>query len=181
MKFELLRDNRVKITATTKDMQTWKLSLENIARNTPDVREKFRRLLKWAKHETGFEAQEGKVMVEVRPSKNGGIVMFARNIDMIDTLDSESKPRLRKSTPIIKAYRFDTVEKLVSFAQGRDTPCSLYKYLDYYYIVFNDDGYKEVLDYATPTAVSSIMVALLEEHGELIAKDNALQIIQKFF
>lgn len=176
MKFELVHDNKVKITVSLEDMLAWQLSFDAIAMDTPQMREKFKRLLAAAAEKTGFSPKEGRVMIEVMPDSGGGLVLFATNLKSARLPHPGLRRAQKKASYIIG---FKNTPDLRRLAETESFACALYKYKDAYYIV--TDSSRAAAIAAEYGRTSRIEEAVLCEHGLLLSGREGLKVIREYF
>ena len=64
MKFEMLKANKIKVTMNARDCEELGISFDAMAKNSPQSREVFFKLLRRAERETGFTCQNARLVVE---------------------------------------------------------------------------------------------------------------------
>ncbi len=191
MKIEKISYNKIKVTVTTLDMIKWGVSLDNFVQDTPQARELFRTLIKRAEFETGFSFENSRLVVEAIPSKYDGIVFFVTKVeeDAFDLPQIPKKPkvRARASRRLLDTviFEFPDIEGLIECANqvGEVTVNDLYSYSDKYYLVVYEDEEACTLlcEYGDRVYKEEFALPHIKEHGTLIAKGNALDIIKNNF
>ena len=187
MKIEKISYNKIKVTVTTLDMIKWGVSLDNFVQDTPEARELFWTLIKRAEYETGFSFDDSRLMVEAIPHKYDGIVLFVTKIedDLFEIPQKKSKIRAKapRRKPGADVFEFATVEGLIECAKqtGEDINADLYGYLDGYYLVVYDGDCTHLSEYGDKLIKDEYTLPRIKEHGTLIAENNALEVIKKYF
>ena len=89
-----ISENKIKIMLNASDMRAYDLPAGGLDYCESTVREAFRAVLKDAGRKTGMDFSDGRLSIQLYPSKGGGCEMFVtRNGD-----PTSHKPRLRSAT-----------------------------------------------------------------------------------
>jgi len=201
VKIEKVSNNRIKVTVTSDDMERWGVSFESFAGDSPEAQELFWTLIKRAEFETGFEVENSRLVIEALPHKNDGIILFVTRID--DVVETERSKKTGKHRYRVKkltsrqedevfVYMFGDFEDLCAMAQQWNfsgEKSSLYIHEGTYYLLVKFDGHLLNTGYAKAklsefgSRMSAVRAgeAFLEEYGSLIAEDNAISTIAKYF
>lgn len=103
MELILISESKLKITLTAEDMEVNGISEDQLTCGEKDVRRIFEGVLDEAKKKTGFDAECGRLYVQVYPSKTGGCeVYFIRG--EVGKSNRQPKPRTKREYCV---YVFD--------------------------------------------------------------------------
>lgn len=189
MKIEKISYNKIKVTVTTLDMIKWGISLDNFVQDTPEARELFRTLIKRAEFETGFSFDDSRLMVEAIPHKYDGIVLFVTKMDdeVFELPQTAKKSKIRAKAPrrqsAADVFEFKTIDSLIEFANHSDDfyAADLYGYLNSYYLVVYGGDCTYISEYGDRLPGDGYALSRIKEHGTLIAKHNALEVLKNYF
>ena len=82
MKFEMLKSNKIKVTMNAQDLSELGISIEAMAKNSPESREVFFELLRRAEKETGFSYNNSRLVVEAAvQAEKSEITLFVTKVD----------------------------------------------------------------------------------------------------
>jgi len=188
MKIEKLSDSRIKLTVTGEDMKAHGISLESFVNDTPQMRSFFHALIKRAEAETGFCANNSRLMIEAHPYDAGGVILFVTNLDREQGISSPRKSRLRakaiehkKDTSIFEFENFDGICNFVKTCDCMYRGGSIYLYKDKYFLVADNNINPLIFEYAEKLCTNPLMESILKEHGKCIIEKNAIDIIDQYF
>ncbi len=184
MKIEKLSESRIKFTVSLEDMERWGISLESLVMDTPKARELFKVLIKRAEVETGFCADNARLMVEAQPGKGNAIILFVTNLDVQQAQSGKMRVRAKiteeKRHRIFKFENFDHVCDFVKIASGQKGG-AMYVCEEKYYLVLSGICSALISEYGREILKGEITLPYLKEHGKCIIEDKALETIEKYF
>lgn len=110
----LIDSTKLKIMLSANDMSAYSLTCDNIEYDNKESRQAFWDILRVAKQQTGFDAANNRVYIQVYPSKDGGCEMYITKIknDDDDRLCDDdmtlAEKACHKTDPIYKDHeKFD--------------------------------------------------------------------------
>ncbi len=193
MKFELLKSNKIKVTMDAKDLAEFGISFEAMAKNSPESREVFFKLLRRAEKETGFECNNARLVVEAAiQAEKGEMTLFVTKVDnkeeqklfeklseIIPEKEASQKPPVKeeKST-MIELPDFEDVVKMCS-AMRECFWGTLYSYNDKYYMTMLPIYIHKASEFGTVCPEKYRFI--VEEHGNVIVKSSAFLFIRNKF
>ncbi len=126
MNLELHRigEEKLKVVLTPFDMMKYNLTCEKLDYENTETRKAIWNILDYAKHETGFDAAQGRICIEVFPEKNGGCSLYITKLKKSeDTAErgidlSSAEPARISQTRIV--YGFDGAESLLRVCRFLD-------------------------------------------------------------
>ncbi len=110
MELILIDENKLKIMLSDTDMTDYSLDVDSLDYENTETRDIFWSILDRARAETGFDAQRGRVLIQLYPSRRGGCEMYVTRLNM----DIE---RRKKDTSVSGGkrecgYRFDNLDDI---------------------------------------------------------------------
>ncbi len=189
MKFEVLKSNKIKVTMDAKDLAEFGISFEAMAKNSPESREVFFKLLRRAERETGFDCNNSRLVVEAAiQAEKGEMTLFVTKVNdkeeqkLFEKL-SEKHPEKEKcakeeKSTMIELSDFEDVVKMCS-AMRECFWGTLYSYNDKYYMTMLPIYIPKASEFGTvcPEKYRSVV----EEHGKVIVKSSAFLFIRNKF
>ena len=190
MEFLLIGDSKLKILLDDGEMKRYKL--DSVYAETCDsgFRRSFWKILEKAKEAVGFDPGGDKVLIQFYPIQNGGCEVFVTKLGLLSDASARMVSRSNKVTMLsrkIGIYSFGTLDdviavcRIISLRSERELPRSdLYCEEGRFYLAIDEYGrggesmeFPFVIEYgsAVPRELSSYIL----EHGELLAKDNAVK------
>ena len=196
MKFEILKPNKIKIIIDSDDLIKWGISADALAKNAPETREMFMALLRKAEEETGFCCNNSQLVIEAAEHVKGDLTIFVTKVDsaeeraLFEKISAVKKPETVFRQPIQKAPSYkagkviieiENFEDVITFAYAFEDYYggSLYLYDDLYYMIVDSSRIKNAAEFGIER--SSKRRLLVEEHGSLIARDNAFLVVRSKF
>ena len=117
MKFELVKTNKIKVTMNAQDLAEFGISFEAMAKNSPESREVFFKLLRRAEKETGFECNNARLVVEAAiQAEKGEMTLFVTRVN--DKEEEKLFEKLSDIMPAKDAPKKKTVKEEKSNASG---------------------------------------------------------------
>ncbi|MFN2745563.1 MULTISPECIES: genetic competence negative regulator [Bacillus] len=193
MRLERLNYNKIKIFLTLDDLTDRGLTKEDLWKDSFKVQQLFKDMMNEANTELGFEAN-GPIAVEVYSLQAQGMVIIVTKNQETDEDDNEydedyieMQVKLGESVDII--YEFQTFEHLIELSKNLDRigiqGGTVYHYENRYFLSLDDfdsrsvDGVISILaEYGSPTTLT---IYRLQEYGNKIMENNAVQTIQTYF
>lgn len=172
MEWIRISNNKLKIMLSAEDTKRYELNCEAADIGDAMTRAAFREILSDVQHETGFDAAEDKVYIQMYPSKEGGCELFITRIGLLlsDETDSKSKParaqeRRRRSNGCAKAFYFAELEALLSLCRRLSKSTQISKSE-----LWRDEngGWWLLLTHAT-----ALFPSLFKEYGKEIPRERA--------
>lgn len=196
MRFEVLRPNKIKVTVEKSDLQKWGVTADDMAKNSPEVREIFFEMLRIAEKETGFSCNNSRLVVEAAiRSDSDELTLFVTKVasseekELFDKISSAiaperkqpSKKQAKEKTPVntmVEIAEFEDVIKMC-YAMRECMWGSLYSYKDKYYMTMIPEHMKKASEFGSvcPEAYRSVV----EEHGKAIIRNSAFLTIRNRF
>lgn len=183
MTIEQIDKGRVLILLCNSDMKDFSLDYDTMGFRDSHSKKILVRLLTLACLKTGISAKGKKMLVEALPQENGCIILL--------TLVSENKRRVYriKSKNYSLCFVFENLENLIKLCialKDRSiTENQIYYCNSKYYLVFESilpPKYKRlVCEYADKRELKGLHWARVKENGKLIADNNAIAILGKYF
>lgn len=184
----LLNAEKLEIALNCADMQKLDLSYEEMDYSDEQTRKTLVALLEYAKTTANFHPRGAKLLVEVFPRADGGCVLHFTSLGS----RFRSYPSHLALEPVV--FEFSDADTLLeasvkTFARysHRIYKSSLYRYREQYRLVVYPLDYSDQLsvyflsEFARKVGQGEILAAYVEEHGELIIADNALDTLSEYF
>ena len=193
MRLERLNSNRIKIHLTTDDLYERGLTKEDIWKDSIKWQYFFHEMLEEANDIFDMEIH-GSVAVEIFSMKAQGMVMILTITETeLDTEELLSEGFLEMQVTVEETvdilYEFTDIEYVIDavkqLEQNNFKGGSLYNLNERYYLCFVDiSSFKEeqiiaILSEFGEASLKSIYV--IEEYGNVIKKDNAIETLVHFF
>jgi adapter protein MecA 1/2 len=193
MKVERIARDKVRIFISYDDLEERGIDRNEIWQNGRKVQELFWDMMETAYVEVGFEIA-GPIAVEAFTMPAEGVVVIVTRIPSIpgtrdddDDLDSDDDFADAYDSPLL--FQFADFENLIQVAHamaGYSLESTLFRYMDTYYLSIGDqlenEAYQSVCSVLEEYGESTLVtVAVLEEYGVQIIKDNAIQVLMEQF
>lgn len=202
MKFELLKSNKIKVTMNAEDCKGLGISFDAMAKNSPESREAFFKLLRRAEAEVGFTCDNARLVVEAAiQAEKSEMTLFVTKVNneeekaLFDKLSKINLDLLQKDLKDLKDKKEEKEEKpaegtMIELLDFEDVikmchvmrECfwgSLYSYKDKYYMTMLPTYIPKASEFGAvcPEPYRSIV----EEHGKVIVKNSAFLFIRNKF
>ena len=198
MKFELLKSNKIKVTMNAQDCAELGISFESMAKNSPESREIFFKLLRRAEKETGFTCDNARLVVEAAiQAEKSEMTLFVTKVDneeekalfdKLSKLNLDLLPKMeKKEEEKVETPKISTMIELADFEDvikmcHTMRECfwgNLYSYKDKYYMTMLPTYIPKASEFGSvcPEGYRSIV----EEHGTAIVKSSAFLTIRNRF
>lgn len=197
MKFEMLKANKIKVTMDARDCEELGISFEAMAKNSPQSREVFFKLLRRAERETGFTCQNARLVVEAAiQAEKSEMTLFVTKVDneeekeLFDKLAHINLPNILKDEPKEPQKEEKKASTMVELADFEDVikmchcmrECfwgTLYSYKDKYYMTMLPTYIPKASEFGSPCPEG--YRPIVEEHGKAIVKNSAFLFIRNRF
>ncbi len=95
MEIIMISDNKLKVMLGEDDLRQFEIKAEQLDYSNTETKRMFWDILNRAKHETGFDTDGQRVLVQLYPSKEGGCEMFVTKIGLLSqgTNECSNKPK----------------------------------------------------------------------------------------
>ena len=190
MEILVISENKLKIMLERSDMKKYGLLGSDLNYDDPPTRQKLLRVLEHAKAESGFDAAQDKLLVQLYPSKEGGSEMFVTRLPALSVSAEQSIRRSKgigvfvQGVEIFFTSDFSSVLRLA--AALRNVPHTERSRLYFeedrgYYLVFSaqDGGTLSPLLPACEfaDAVPAALAPYIEEYAVSLIGENAVEVL----
>ncbi len=128
MEWIKISDNKLKIMLSAEDAMRYELDCTLTDHADVMTRAAFREILSDIEEESGFDAREDKIYIQMYPSKQGGCELFVTKIGLLLTQDSTSPeqgppvpPKKRPPKDMYSYYLFPDVHTLILLCRRLQT------------------------------------------------------------
>ncbi len=189
MKFVLVSPGKLKVTLSAVDLEEFSISYDAMDYTHNGTRQLLVDLLEQGKLETGFNPQHSKLYIEVYPTEEDGMVIYFTTLP--------SGHQLRKGSPKAPApviFSFEDIDdlthaccKVYARYSHRIYKSSLYKLGKQWRLIVYPLDYADQLsvyflsEFAPQIGEGEIHAAYVQEHGQEIILDTALDTLAKYF
>ena len=124
MEFLTVGNSKIKIMLSKEEAESRGIRAEDSSYDDPEIRRAFRNILVEAKEKAGFDIGKEKVLIQIYPSRDGGMELFITKLGIIS---KEAANMISRSehVAVISAkrvyYIFTTFEALVSAVRSVHT------------------------------------------------------------
>jgi adapter protein MecA 1/2 len=195
MKVERIAKDKVRIFISYDDLEERGIDRDEIWQNGRKVQELFWDIMETAYEEVGFEI-EGPISVEAFTMPTEGVVVIVTRVPSLPAKptdpedDDDTDIEINMTFYSTFVFRFADFEDVVHAAHAL-YPCgveaSLYRYQDAYHLYIDEDSIRDVV-YDGVWAIlqeygeySNVTKAVLDEYGDVILKNNAVEQIASQF
>ena len=203
MKIEKLTENQIRITLNIDDLNENNINLHSFMSNSFESQDLFYTILDKAEKEIGFKTDNYKLMIEALSVPGGNFVL---TITRINQEQLKTKKRLQSKRKELKfndeilIYKFKSFDDFCEFGNylKLEAPeflknlkkSKLFKYNSEYYIVLDNLNLSipEIkilqcmfLEFSEHVHNSKLFESMLNEYGELIISNNAINLVNKYF
>ena len=203
MEIIMISSSKLKVMLGADDLRQFELNADQLDYSNTDTKRMFWDVLSKAKHQTGFDTDGQRVLVQLYPSKEGGCEMFVTKIGILCSSDSfecrENKGDDKcheiiyknKKNSSFSVFSFESTEDMISVCRrlrliGYIGESSAYfdekgkAYLFLSDIEFDEltppDEFSFILEYAKPENLQKLNY-YFSEHGKLICEKDAVSIL----
>lgn len=201
MKIEKINENKLKILLTNDDLQERNIKMAELAFGSEKTRDLFKEVLNIATDEYDFDAEDAQLMIEAIPVSLEAVVILVTKMDEEQKIVTKKKNKKSsyslkiESDDFLHIYEFKTLNDVSLVARalyGRFGGASslLKKDNKYFLVMRNDDKFNEITDseldiiiaeYGKKCIVNPISRAYLFEHGEVVIKKNAIEVLGEYW
>lgn len=205
MRFEKLNEDKIKITLNHEDLLKNDIDLHSFMSNSIESQDLFFDMLEKAEKEIGFVTKDYLIRIEALAMASGDFVLtVTRSLPNVLKQNQKKKVHIRRKKMNIDAreviYCFSTFEDYCSFIEffsksefkftNLAEKILLYEYEKKYYLIISklNHNYKNfkklfssITEFATFICNSEIFARKLLESGNLVMKNNAINIGLKYF
>lgn len=189
MKIEKIHFNKIKVTFTFEDLIEHNITPEAVRDNAPCVQKVLMNVVRRARDEIGFEANDARLMVEAMPGENDSMVMYITRLDNDDISEvlrsAKKKMRLKirsaseKNTRACIVFeKFDDAVALAHAAEEYDGG-ELYFYNGNYCMTVSSEAPWFFAEFGK-FYPDDFLCHKVSEHGRLISQ-TALQTLRENF
>jgi len=192
MKFKRLSEDKIQIIVSSEDLEKRNVKKWDFMPNSPKAQEFFQEMLDQAYEECGFEVDaDTQLMVEAYPMTSDSLVITVTKVrqldkdeyddELLDDLEDEEIAELESDELV---YLFKDFEDVIQFCKQingdyRDGS-NMYKLGNVYYLTFlepdnlSDHALGMLGEYGN---IVHLAEAYLAEHGKLMIKDKAIEVM----
>ena len=205
MKIEKLTDNKIRIILDIDDLARKNIDVHSLIKNNDGTQRFFKKILKEAQKEVGFDVADAKLLIEAFISTEGFFVLtftkIANEFKEKSVLIPKAKRKSDNQTSNTSVYMFDTFDDFCNFCTYLNNSnlenlkkfakkISLYEYDSKYFLIFSeiDKNFKDIslfyiaiCEFAKLVSNSPCFFSKLIEYGKPIFKNNAIQHGINFF
>lgn len=203
----MISDSKLKVMLCEEDLRQFELKADQLDYSNTDTKRMFWDVLSKAKHQTGFDTDGQRVLVQLYPSKEGGCEMFVTKIGLLcsnqpQMLSNDDKKcnkmpfcnaAPKSNTPNFNLFSFEKTEDLLNVCRrleaiGYIGESSAYsgengqKYLLLSDVDFDDyaplDEFSFILEYARLEDKENLNY-YLAEHGKAICEYDAVALLSR--
>jgi negative regulator of genetic competence, sporulation and motility len=185
MVFVLIGGDKLKVCLTAQEVESMPVDFEDLDHPSPRTKKLLVEMLEQGKAETGFSPKGAKLFVEIYPDGEGGYVLYFTALNR----QAGGKPGLK---PVIFAFEdadvlCDGSARLYERYGHRVYKSSLYRYRGEFLLVVYPLDYSDRLsvyfisEYARKVGEGELLAAFIEEHGEEILRDAAIDTLAEYF
>lgn len=195
MRIEKLNDDKIRITLSEEDLKERNIDVYSFMYNSPESQDLFWDMIHEAETKYGFYVDDSTIYVEASASGSDIFTLIVTKTASTSSLPI-LKNKIKKGSFKLKRksvslelkpnlYSFDTFDDFCAFCNiakleklGNN---SLYKLDNIYYLNASSMPFNNILEYATIVKSPELMLAKINEYGELVIENNAIQTIRKHF
>lgn len=207
MKLEKLNDNKIRITLNSDDLKENDIDFHTFMSNPIESQELFFSVLDKAEKELGFVTEDYKIMVEALAMSNGNFILTVTRIEPEKGKSTykRKKINIKRKTCITDGskaiYSFNSFDEFCEFCKFLNNnilkninsfvdSVSLYEYNKKYYLIFSNlhmnsnllkSFCSSITEFASFVDHADLFEIKLLEYGNLIMKDNAIDIALSHF
>ena len=205
MRIEKINENVLRVTITMNDLEERNIDLGSLNYNSPAAQELFWDMMEKAEEEYGFASGESQLIFEASPENEDGFVVTITKVDADGEFESiqkyikskyknsELKQKKKKSKvcSTMKIYCFNNLDdvcklakRVISIYSGDST---LFKCRDSYYLLLNGTSANSqtleitMSEYSVLVGNPGFFEGYLNEYGEKIIQDNAIETLHTYF
>lgn len=205
MRIEKVNENMLKVTITITDLQERNIDLASLNYNSPAAQELFWDMMEQAEEEYGFTSGDSQLIFEAAPENEEGFVVTITKIDgegefesihkyiksKYKNSDLRQKKKKSKICSTLKIYCFKTLEDLCCLSKRIKNSftgdSAVFKCKDSYYLILSgiapsSNNIDNLLsEYSVSVGNLNFYEGYLNEYGEPIIKNNAIETLSSYF
>ncbi len=206
MRIEKVNENVLKVTITLNDLEERNIDLGALNYNSPAAQELFWDMMERAEEEYGFASTDSQLIFEASPENEDGFVVTITKVDSDGEFESiqkyikskyknsdlKQKKRKSKVCSALKIYCFDSIDDLCKLSKRIPTvykgESTLFKCKDCYYLLLTGSSSSAsqsleliMCEYSTQIVNTSFFEGFLNEYGDKIIEDNAIETLNSYF
>ncbi len=205
MKIEKLTDSKIRIILDIDDLAKKNIDVHSLIKNNEGTQKFFKKILKEAQKEVGFDVEDAKLIIEAFISTEGFFILTFTKIANDFKEKKHTLPKVKRKsdndTSSTSVYMFDSFDEFCSFCTYLNNSNlgnlkkfaktnSLYEYESKYFLTFSeiDKDFKDIslfyiaiCEFAKLVSNSSCFYSKLVEYGKPIFKNNAIEHGINFF
>lgn len=204
MRIEKVNENVLRVTITLNDLEERNIDISSLNYNSPAAQELFWDMMERAEEEYGFASGDSQLVFEASPENEDGFVVTITKIDSDGEFESiqkyikskyknsdlRQKKKKSKVCSTLNIYCFDSIEDLCTLAKqihplyhGEST---VYRYRSSYYLLLAGSSSSPQLDiimdeYSVQVGNANFYEGYLNEYGERIIQENAIETLNVYF
>ena len=167
---------KLKVMLSEEDMRCYDLDFNRLEHDCSATKAAFRKILAYAKNETGFDVKDNKLFVQIYPAGCGGCEMF------VTRLPEQNE----ESVHLVNAvYSFCSLDELLTLCSklayiGFGDTSELYADEKRYYLAVSEDYSQNNNTYSVNERGRSVpRYPLLGEYGKRLCADKAVPYIHE--
>ncbi|MBC8584506.1 adaptor protein MecA [Youxingia wuxianensis] len=190
MDIRMLGPDRIQIILSKEDMRLMDITYETIDYTNEETKKLILELLDIVQMATDFQPNKSKLFVEVYPTGEGGCSIYFSAVEIAE----KKRYRIKKNVTGPLIYRFLDIDALISASVRlfklychRVLKSSLYQLKSsWQLVIYPLDSIENVTarfmdEYAERWGEGELAAAYVEEHGTLIIKENAIDLLAAYF
>lgn len=208
MKIERINDNKIKVFLTLDDLHERNIDLTALTYNSPQTQKLFVDMMNIAQYEHDFFVNDSQILIEAVPVPPEGFEIFVTKVNEDSEFESihkfiknklkkdelTSSRKIKRSTNNSYIYQFNSFDDLCNGIRHLNydysTNSSVYKYNGSYFLVFlkwNTRDYTSKIietnlnEFGEKVGDVIFFEGLLEEYGERMINENAIEVIKEYF
>ena len=205
MRIEKVNENVLRVTITLNDLEERNIDLGSLNYNSPAAQELFWDMMEKAEEEYGFASGNSQLIFEASPENEAGFIVTITKVDADGEFESiqkyikskyknsdlRQKKKKSKVCSALKIYCFDSIDDLcklskqiTTFYKGEST---LFKCKNSYYLLLTGSATSSksldglMCEYSAQIGNTSFFEGYLNEYGEKIIQDNAIDTLNSYF
>ena len=204
MEIIMISNSKLKVMLCEEDLKQFELKAEQLDYSNTDTKRMFWDILSKAKHQTGFDTDGQRVLVQLYPSKEGGCEMFVTKIGALSTPEQPKKSSKKDKNDhdfdcssnirrniTYNAFSFKSTEDMLNVCRRLDAMGYIGESSAYInengkmFLFLSDVNFDEftpldefafILEYATLENISNTAL-YFSEHGKQICERDAVSIL----
>ena len=204
MKIEKLTDNKIRIILNIDDLAKKNIDVHTLIKNNDISQKLFRKILRQAQKEVGFDAQDSRILIEAYISTEGFFILTFTKLAEEIKIEKDHFSRIKKKISNLSTtaiYQFKSFDEYMDFCKYINDSklgdlkqfakkISLYEFNSFYFLVFDeidtnysysDLFYTSISEFAKLISNSLCFESKLIEYGKIIFKNNAIAKGINFF